>query len=53
MIGSIAEYRRLLDAALAPGKVYIHLDARVAGVDLDRRGEVCLGLAPHLLFQEA
>ena len=34
MIGSIAEYRRLLDAALAQGKVYIHLDARVAGVDL-------------------
>jgi len=34
MIGSIAEYRRLLDAALAQGKVYVHLDARVAGVDL-------------------
>ena len=34
MIGSIAEYRRLLDAALAQGKAYIHLDARVAGVDL-------------------
>lgn len=34
MIGSIAEYRRLLDAALAQGKVYIHLDARVAGVEL-------------------